>query len=55
MKAAFDNVRRVFKEMGDRVTQYEMDKEVAPGVTPFATPGHTPGHTSFACPSGAGS
>jgi glyoxylase-like metal-dependent hydrolase (beta-lactamase superfamily II) len=53
MKAAFNNVRRVFKDMGDRLTRYEMDKEVAAGVTPFATHGHTPGHTSFAVQSGA--
>jgi glyoxylase-like metal-dependent hydrolase (beta-lactamase superfamily II) len=52
MKAAFNNVRRVFKDMGDRLTRYEMDKEVAAGVTPFATHGHTPGHTSFAVQSG---
>lgn len=52
MKGAFNNVRRIFKDMGDRLTRYEMDKEVAPGMTPFATPGHTPGHTSLALQSG---
>ncbi|MDB5643051.1 MAG: hypothetical protein JWN07_2368 [Hyphomicrobiales bacterium] len=52
MKGAFALVRRIFKDMGDRLTQYAMDKEVAPGMTPFATPGHTPGHTSLALQSG---
>jgi glyoxylase-like metal-dependent hydrolase (beta-lactamase superfamily II) len=54
MKPAFAGVRKIFDKMGDRLTQYEMDKEVAPGLTPFATPGHTPGHTSFALQSGSG-
>jgi glyoxylase-like metal-dependent hydrolase (beta-lactamase superfamily II) len=54
MKGAFAGVRKIFDKMGDRLTQYEMDKEVAPGLTPFATPGHTPGHTSYALQSGAG-
>jgi len=52
MKGAFANVRKAFDKMGDRLTQYEMDKDVAPGLTPFATHGHTPGHTSFALQSG---
>ena len=39
--------------MGDRLTKYEMDKEVVAGLTPFATHGHTPGHTSYALQSGA--
>jgi glyoxylase-like metal-dependent hydrolase (beta-lactamase superfamily II) len=54
MKGAFANVRRAFDKMGDRLTHYEMDKEVAPGLTPFATHGHTPGHTSFTLQSGTG-
>lgn len=52
MKGAFNNVRRVFKDLGDRLTRYEMDKDLAPGITPFATHGHTPGHTSLALQSG---
>jgi glyoxylase-like metal-dependent hydrolase (beta-lactamase superfamily II) len=52
MKGAFANVRKAFDKMGDRLTQYVMDKDVAPGLTPFATHGHTPGHTSFALQSG---
>lgn len=52
MKGAFAGVRKAFDKMGDRLTHYEMDKDVAPGLTPFATHGHTPGHTSFALQSG---
>ena len=52
MKGAFQLVRKIFANMGDRLTQYEMDKEVVSGITPFATPGHTPGHTSLALQSG---
>ncbi|MDB5594299.1 MAG: hypothetical protein JWM36_1260 [Hyphomicrobiales bacterium] len=54
VKASFVNARRVFKDLADKVTRYDMDKEVAPGLTPFATPGHTPGHTSVALQSGNG-
>ncbi len=52
MKGAFALVRRIFKDLGDRLTPYEMDKDLLPGVTPFATVGHTPGHTSLAIQSG---
>src|SRR5262249_57518132 len=38
--------------LADKVTRYDWDKEVAPGITAIATPGHTPGHTSFAVASG---
>ncbi len=47
MKAAFQNVRRVFKPFEGKVERYGWDKEVVPGLTPVATTGHTPGHTSF--------
>jgi glyoxylase-like metal-dependent hydrolase (beta-lactamase superfamily II) len=49
-KAQFPNVKKMLD--GLKVTQYEPDKEVAPGITSIATPGHTPGHTSFAVASG---
>lgn len=52
MEAAFKNVRRVFDALGRKVTPYEWDKEVAPGLTAVATPGHTPGHTSYVLASG---
>ena len=49
-KPNFPNVKKAFD--GIKVTQYEWDKEVAPGITAIATPGHTPGHTSFVVASG---
>ena len=54
MKPAFQNVRRVFKDVGEQLTKYSWDKEIAPGVTAVATVGHTPGHTSFVVASGNG-
>ena len=42
----------VFDALGRKVTQYEPNKEVAPGITSVATHGHTPGHMSFVIASG---
>jgi glyoxylase-like metal-dependent hydrolase (beta-lactamase superfamily II) len=53
MKNYFANTRKVFAGLMDKVTKYDWDKEVAPGITSIATPGHTPGHTSFAVASGS--
>jgi len=39
--------------LGRKVTRYQPDKEVAPGITSVATPGHTPGHSSFIVASGS--
>jgi len=50
----FKNARRVMGVVSSKVTKYEWDKEVAPGITAFATVGHTPGHTSFVIASGSG-
>jgi glyoxylase-like metal-dependent hydrolase (beta-lactamase superfamily II) len=50
----FKNVRRVMGVVSSKVTKYEWDKEVAPGITAIATVGHTPGHTSFVIASGSG-
>ena len=50
----FQNVRRMFGPIADKLTKYESGKEVAPGITSIATPGHTPGHTSFLVTSGSG-
>jgi len=47
MKAYFANTRRVLSDIADKVTKYELGKEVAPGITALDTTGHTPGHTSF--------
>ena len=54
MKGVFAGLRRVFDALGRKVTQYEADKEVAPGITSVATYGHTPGHSSFIIASGNG-
>jgi glyoxylase-like metal-dependent hydrolase (beta-lactamase superfamily II) len=52
LKGNFNNARRVFGALGNKVTQYEAGKEVAPGISAVATPGHTPGHTSHLVASG---
>ena len=53
MKGYFANTRKVFAGLADKVTKYDWDKEVAPGITALDTSGHTPGHTSFAVASGS--
>jgi glyoxylase-like metal-dependent hydrolase (beta-lactamase superfamily II) len=50
-KGQFPNVKKMMD--GLKVTPYEADKEVAPGITSIFTPGHTPGHMSFVVVSGA--
>ena len=52
MKGYFANVKKIYAGIESKVTKYDWDKEVAPGITSIATPGHTPGHTSFAVVSG---
>ena len=52
MKGVFTNLRRVFDALGRKVTPYEPDKELAPGITSVATYGHTPGHNSHIIASG---
>lgn len=51
-KAAFENTRRVFKDLDSRIKRYEWDKEIAPGITSVEATGHTPGHTAFVVASG---
>ena len=51
-KPNFANVKKAFD--GVTVTEFEWEKEVAPGITALAAPGHTPGHTAFAVQSGSG-
>lgn len=53
MQELFQNNRRVFDALQRRVTPYEWNKDVAPGITAVATPGHTPGHTSYVIASGS--
>ena len=52
MKNYFANVKKIYAGIENKVTKYDWDKEVVPGITSIATPGHTPGHTSFAVVSG---
>jgi len=47
MADLFKNNRRVFDALGRKVTTYDWDTEVAPGVTAVGTAGHSIGHTSF--------
>jgi glyoxylase-like metal-dependent hydrolase (beta-lactamase superfamily II) len=54
MQDLFKNNRRVFDALGRKVTPYEWDKEVTPGLTAVGTPGHSPGHTSYVLASGSG-
>jgi glyoxylase-like metal-dependent hydrolase (beta-lactamase superfamily II) len=54
MADLFKNNRRVFDALGRKVTPYEWNKEVVPGLTAIATIGHTPGHTSYVLSSGNG-
>jgi glyoxylase-like metal-dependent hydrolase (beta-lactamase superfamily II) len=51
-KPLFPAVKKGFE--GVKFTEYDWDKEVAPGITAIGTPGHTPGHTSFVVSSGNG-
>ena len=52
MTDLFKNNRRVFDAIGRKVTPYDWDEEVVPGVTAVGTPGHSIGHTSFVAASG---
>jgi glyoxylase-like metal-dependent hydrolase (beta-lactamase superfamily II) len=53
MKSFFAAVKKAFAGIESKVTKYEWDKEVAPGITSIAAPGHTPGHSAFAVASGS--
>jgi glyoxylase-like metal-dependent hydrolase (beta-lactamase superfamily II) len=52
MEGLFRNNRRVFEALGRKVTPYEWNKEVVPGIKAVGTPGHSPGHTSYVIASG---
>lgn len=52
MTELFQNNRRVFDTLGRKVTPYDWDREVAPGITAVGTPGHSIGHTSYVVNSG---
>jgi glyoxylase-like metal-dependent hydrolase (beta-lactamase superfamily II) len=53
MEELFTNNRRVFDALGRKVTPYEWNKELAPGLLPIATVGHSIGHTSYVLSSGS--
>jgi glyoxylase-like metal-dependent hydrolase (beta-lactamase superfamily II) len=53
MQELFHNNRRVFDALGRKVTPYEWNKELAPGLVPIATLGHCIGHTSYVLSSGS--
>ena len=53
LKGNFNNVKRVFGALGNKVTQYEAGKEISPGITSVASYGHTIGHTSHIVSSGS--
>ena len=52
-KSQFGFNRKIFSDLAGKVTRYDWDKEVAPGITSVDTSGHTPGHTSFVIQSGS--
>jgi glyoxylase-like metal-dependent hydrolase (beta-lactamase superfamily II) len=51
-KLTFRNQRRIFSDIAQRVTRFEREAEVAPGIVTLAAPGHTPGHTVCSIHSG---
>ena len=53
LKGNFANVKRVFGAFGNKVTQYNGEKELVPGITSVSTPGHSPGHCSHLVSSGS--
>jgi glyoxylase-like metal-dependent hydrolase (beta-lactamase superfamily II) len=55
MVGLFKNNRNVFETgLKKKVTPYDWNKEIAPGLTSVETVGHTPGHTSYVLASGGG-
>jgi glyoxylase-like metal-dependent hydrolase (beta-lactamase superfamily II) len=48
----FNNSRRIFGSIADKVTKFDPGKDVAPGIASIPAPGHTPGHTAFLISSG---
>jgi glyoxylase-like metal-dependent hydrolase (beta-lactamase superfamily II) len=54
MVGLFKNNRNIFeKGLNKKVTPYEWNKEIAPGLTSVESVGHTPGHTSYVLSSGS--
>jgi glyoxylase-like metal-dependent hydrolase (beta-lactamase superfamily II) len=54
MVGLFKNNRNIFENgLKKKVTPYEWNKEIAPGLTSVESVGHTPGHTSYVLASGS--
>lgn len=53
-QATFQNTKRIFGPIADKITKYEWGKELVPGITALDTNGHTPGHTAHLITSGNG-
>ncbi len=53
MEGLFRINRTVFDALNRKVTPYDWNKEIAPGITSVATVGHSIGHTSFVIASGS--
>jgi len=53
MEGLFKLNRTVFDALDRKVTPYDWNKELAPGITSVATVGHSIGHTSFVIASGS--
>jgi glyoxylase-like metal-dependent hydrolase (beta-lactamase superfamily II) len=47
MSQLFENNRRVFDQVRDRISMYRWGEEVVPGLEAVAAPGHSIGHTAF--------
>jgi glyoxylase-like metal-dependent hydrolase (beta-lactamase superfamily II) len=52
-QATFQNTKRIFGPVADKIAKFEWGKEVLPGITAQDTHGHTPGHTAFVVASGS--
>ncbi len=55
MKQGFQNARRVFGPIADKVARYSGEQELLPGLTTMPAAGHTPGHSVFTLAGGGDS
>jgi glyoxylase-like metal-dependent hydrolase (beta-lactamase superfamily II) len=47
MSQLFQNNRRIFEQVGERLSVFEWGAEIVPGLEAVAAPGHSIGHTAF--------
>lgn len=47
MSQLFQNNRRIFNRVGERVSVFKWGAEIVPGLEAVAAPGHSIGHTAF--------